>query len=341
MSTVSKTYQEMSGKAEDGEKIEYILEVNNLKTYFFVPEGIVKAVDDVSFRLRKGEIIGVVGESGCGKTVTALSIMRLINKPGKIVSGSIEFHGKNLLDYDEKQMNKIRGKKISLIFQDPMTSLNPLLTIGTQLVETILSHEDVCKEEAYERSIKLLKETGIPSPERRICEYPHQFSGGMRQRAMISMALACNPDIIIADEPTTAVDVTIQAQILDLFKRLVTETATSVIFITHDLGVIAEMCKRAVIMYAGKVVEKGRIKDIFKRPLHPYTKGLIASLPGGKKRGEKLFNIRGIVPIPINLPPGCNFADRCDEFIEGVCDRIDPPLRRIERWHSVYCHKYK
>ncbi|MCL5073750.1 MAG: ABC transporter ATP-binding protein, partial [Actinobacteria bacterium] len=316
---------------------EYMLEVNNLKIYFDVPEGEVKAVDDISFELKKGEIIGLVGESGCGKSVTALSILKLINHPGRIVSGNINYLENNLIDFNENQMRKIRGKNISMIFQDSMTSLNPLLSIGTQLTETILSHEKVSKTEAYNRAVMLLKETGISSPENRIKEYPHQLSGGMRQRVMISIALACNPDVIIADEPTTALDVTIQAQILDLLKGLVSKNKISVIFITHDLSIIAEMCDKAIIMYAGKIVEEGKVFEIFKKPLHPYTKGLLGSLPGDKKRGEKLFNIKGTVPVPINLPKGCLYYERCNNALKNICNKIDPSLVQISDSHYVYC----
>lgn len=321
-------------------KSNYMLEVNNLKISFYVPEGEVKAVNDITFKLKKGEIIGLVGESGCGKSVTALSILKLINPPGRIVSGDINYLKNNLISYSEKQMRVIRGKNISMIFQDSMTSLNPLLSIGTQLSETILSHEKVSKSEAYKRSLQLLRETGISSPETRVKEYPHQLSGGMRQRVMISIALACNPDVIIADEPTTALDVTIQAQILDLLKGLVLKNKISVIFITHDLSIIAEMCDRAIIMYAGKIVEEGQVFEIFEDPLHPYTKGLLGALPGDKKRGDKLFNIEGSVPVPINLPTGCLYFERCSNAEKGICDKVDPSLTQISESHYVYCHKY-
>lgn len=319
---------------------ENILEVKNLSTYFFVPEGEVKAVDNVSFSLKEGEIIGLVGESGCGKSVTSLSILQLIDSPGKIVAGEVLYRGMDLLSLSEHKMRNIRGNKISIIFQDPMTSLNPLFPVGYQIIETILAHEEVSKNEAYKRAVSLLNDTGITDAEKRFGDYPHQFSGGMRQRVMIAIALACNPDIIIADEATTALDVTIQAQILDVFRSLVRKRKTSVIFITHDLGIIAELCEKVVVMYAGKVFEYGKTIDIFEDPKHPYTIGLLSSLPEGKQRGEKLNNIRGVVPIPIDLPFECRFRERCDDFNEEYCKEEEPNLIKVKEDHYVACHKF-
>lgn len=320
---------------------ERILDVRNLKTCFQTPEGKVQAVDNLSFHVKKGEVLGLVGESGCGKSVTSLSILGLVDPPGYVESGDILFKGKNLRTFSEKQMKQIRGKQISIIFQDPMTSLNPLIKIGVQITETIRAHEDISKHEAFKRGVDLLKETGIGSPERRMNEYPHQLSGGMRQRVMIAIALSCNPDLVIADESTTALDVTIQAQILDVLRRLVEKRGTSVIFVTHDLGLIAEMCDRVVIMYAGKKFEEGFTRDIFHNPLHPYTRGLMHSLPEGKKRGEVLYNIRGVVPVPINLPAECRFRGRCDDYDAAWCTDIEPDLISVGNHHYVACHKFK
>ncbi len=309
-----------------------LLNVKNLKTHFLTDEGIARAVDDVSFTLRKGETLGLVGESGCGKTVTALSIMRLVPRPpGRIVGGEIRFADRtDLTKLPEDEMRKIRGNDISMIFQEPMTSLNPVFRIGNQIAEAVMVHQKVSKKKALDRTIEMLKLVGIPSPEKRVKDYPHQLSGGMRQRVMIAMALSCNPKLMLADEPTTALDVTIQAQILDLMNKLKKEIGTSIILITHNLGVIAEMAQNVVVMYAGVVVENADVRTLFARPLHPYTKGLLTSIPradrdAGTKR--RLNTIPGIVPNLLDLPTGCRFSDRCS-YVQQVCREREPPLAR-------------
>ena len=318
-----------------------LLKVKNLKTYFFTHEGTVKAVDEVSFSVNQGKTLGLVGESGCGKSVTALSIMRLIpNPPGKIVSGEIWFEGKNLLKLDDKQIRKIRGKKISMIFQEPMTSLDPVFTIGHEIVEVIQLHQRLNKEEARKKSIEILKIVGIPDVEKRINSYPHQLSGGMRQRVMIAMALSCNPTLLIADEPTTALDVTIQAQILRLINDLKDKFGASVMLITHDLGVIAEMCDNVAVMYAGHIVEYTDVYTLFDNPLHPYTKGLSKSIPRMNVDVEHLNAIPGIVPNLLDLPSGCPFHPRCD-FSFKRCVEEMPELIEIENSHLVKCHLVK
>jgi peptide/nickel transport system ATP-binding protein/oligopeptide transport system ATP-binding protein len=318
-----------------------LLKVKNLKTYFFTHEGTVKAVDEVSFSVNQGKTLGLVGESGCGKSVTALSIMRLIpNPPGKIVSGEIWFEGKNLLKLDEKEIRKIRGKKISMIFQEPMTSLDPVFTIGHEIVEVIQLHQGSNKEEAIKKSIEILKIVGIPDVEKRINNYPHQLSGGMRQRVMIAMALSCNPTLLIADEPTTALDVTIQAQILRLINDLKDKFGASVMLITHDLGVIAEMCDNVAVMYAGHIVEYTDVYTLFDNPLHPYTKGLSKSIPRMNVDVEHLNAIPGIVPNLLDLPSGCPFHPRCD-FSFKRCVEEMPELIEIENSHLVKCHLVK
>ncbi|MGP1419282.1 MAG: ABC transporter ATP-binding protein [Sphaerochaetaceae bacterium] len=321
-----------------------ILDVRGLQTYFKTDAGIVKAVDGIDFTVREGETLGIVGESGCGKSVTNLSVMRLIQSPpGRIVGGQIFFEGKDLLKLSEKEMREIRGRRISMIFQDPMTSLNPFLKISTQMVETIRLHEkDVSKEEALRRSIDMLKLVGIPAAESRIFCYPHQFSGGMRQRVMIAMALSCNAKLLIADEPTTALDVTIQAQILELIQKVNREMKTSVILITHDLGVVAGMCANVCVMYAGKIVEKASTDKIYKLPAHPYTEGLIKSVPRMDRPGEKskLFSIEGQPPNVIDLPECCAFHPRCHKVIAGLCSRCYPPTCEIEPGHEVTCWLY-
>ena len=322
---------------------DILLEVKNLKTYFYTEDGVVKAVDGVDFYIREGETLGMVGESGCGKSVTALSIMRLVpNPPGKIVGGEILFRGEDLLKKTEAEMRKIRGNKISMIFQQPMTSLNPVYTIGDQIVEAIVLHQKLSKQDALKKAIEMLSLVGIPEPAKRVRQYPHELSGGMRQRAMIAMALSCNPDLLIADEPTTALDVTIQAQILELIKQLKDEFKMAVLMITHDLGVIAEVSDRVVVMYAGKAVEASDVYTIFKDPKHPYTVGLYNSLPkivGGRK--ERLESIEGVVPIPINLPPGCRFANRCKHAMD-ICREEEPELEPFEgnEGHLVRCWLY-
>lgn len=318
---------------------DIILKVKDLQTHFKTDAGILKAVDGVSFDVHKGETIGLVGESGCGKSVTNLSIMKLVpSPPGKVVGGQVLYEGEDILKMSEKQLRNIRGNKISMIFQDPMTSLNPFLRISTQMIETIMLHQDVTKKEAREKAIKMLAEVGIPRPEKRIDAYPHQFSGGMRQRVMIAMALSCNADLLIADEPTTALDVTIQAQILELIQRMNEKFNTAVILITHDLGVVAGMCDNVCVMYAGKIVEKASVDDLFENPLHPYTEGLIASVPklDAKGKKEKLFSIEGQPPNVIDLPPCCPFHPRCHKAMD-VCHCAYPPTKEISKGHSVSC----
>ncbi len=316
-----------------------LLVVKNLETQFKTQDGIVRAVSNVSFHVDRGETLGIVGESGSGKSVTSLSIMRLIpNPPGKIVGGQIIFDGENLLDYTEEEMRHIRGNRIAMIFQDPMTSLNPVLTIGRQITESLELHMKLTPREARNRAIELLEMVGIPGAARRLDDYPHQFSGGMRQRVMIAMALSCNPELLIADEPTTALDVTIQAQILELIQRLQHELGTAVIIITHDLGVVAGMADRVIVMYAGRIVEEGPTEEIFARPRMPYTIGLLRSIPRlDEEEGRKLTPIRGLPPDLINLPQICPFSPRCDYFIPGKCDQQVPPLREVAPGHKAAC----
>jgi oligopeptide/dipeptide ABC transporter ATP-binding protein len=322
----------------------HLLDVRNLKTYFYTFEGIARAVDDVSFFLNKGEVLGIVGESGCGKSVTAQSIMRLIPEPpGKIAHGKILFDGLNLVKLTMADMRSVRGNRISMIFQEPMTSLNPVYTIGNQISEMFILHQKLSKRESLEKSIEMLRKVQIPASERRVHEYPHQLSGGMRQRAMIAMALACNPEILIADEPTTALDVTIQAQILDLMIQLKQDYDTAIIMITHDLGVIAEIAQRIVVMYAGKVVEEGETLTIFEEPKHPYTRGLLKSIPKLGERSQhgrqRLKEISGIVPSLYELPPGCSFYPRCSEA-RAICQEGIPELIEIGDSHRVRCRLY-
>src|SRR5512141_2444145 len=288
-----------------------LLEVKNLKTYFYPEDGVVRAVDGVSFEVYPGEVLGLVGESGCGKSVTSLSIMRLISKPGKVDAGEILLDGENLLNLSEEEMTKVRGNRISMIFQQPQTALNPVFKVGDQLAEVLNVHQDMGKEAGWNRAIALLKMVGVPDPERRVEAYPHELSGGMAQRVMIAMALACIPELLIADEPTTALDVTIQAQILDLMRDMRTKMQASVILITHDLGVVAEMAERVAVMYAGEIVEQTDVNSLFANPKHPYTRGLIGSIPVLGEIKERLDVIPGSVPNLINLPPGCRFAPRC------------------------------
>lgn len=322
---------------------EVVLDVRDLQTYFKTDAGIVKAVDGVSFTLRKGQTLGIVGESGSGKSVTNLSIMRLIpSPPGKVVGGQALFEGEDILALDEKEMRKIRGNKISMIFQDPMTSLNPFLRISTQMIETIRLHnKGLTRKEALERSIEMLRLVGIPSAEKRVTNYPHQFSGGMRQRVMIAMALSCNAEILIADEPTTALDVTIQAQILELINKLSVQMGTSVILITHDLGVVAGMCDEVCVMYAGKIVEKAETEKLYAFPAHPYTEGLIRSVPrmNTTKKGERLYSIEGQPPNVIDLPPCCPFHPRCPKVMD-VCRVAYPPITDLGGGHEVACWLY-
>jgi len=314
-----------------------LLEVIDLKTHFFMDEGTAKAVDGVSFDVDKGETLGLVGESGCGKSVSALSIMRLIpHPPGKIVGGRICLNGKNLLELDEERMREIRGNEISMIFQEPMTSLNPVYTCGNQIEEAIILHQKVSKKVARERAIEMLRLVGIPGPEQRVREYPHQLSGGMRQRVMIAMALSCNPSVLLADEPTTALDVTIQAQILRLLEKLQEELHMAVIIITHDLGVIAEVADRVAVMYAGKIVEYADVQGIFKTPRHPYTQGLLRSIPKLTEDKDRLMVIPGVVPNPLAFPQGCKFNPRCPLVI-SQCRGEEPDLRELAPGHWVRC----
>ncbi|MDP4221640.1 MAG: ABC transporter ATP-binding protein [Bacteroidota bacterium] len=317
-----------------------LLEVKNLQTYFFTDDGVSKAVDDVSYSVDPKETLGVVGESGCGKSVTALSIMRLIpDPPGKTVGGEILFEGRDLLKISEEEMRSIRGNKIGMIFQEPMTSLNPVFTVGNQIEESILLHEKVSKEEAKSRAIEMLKKVGIPAPEQRYREYPHQLSGGMRQRIMIAMALACNPSILIADEPTTALDVTVQAQILELIKSLQESLGMGVILITHDLGVIAETADKVAVMYASHIVEYSNADEIYYNPLHPYTVGLLGSIPKLNIESDRLMTIEGTVPVPTNYPPGCNYAARCP-YATPLCISDEPRLIEHETGHWAACHHW-
>lgn len=317
-----------------------ILEVIELKTSFFTNDMEVKAVDGVSFTVPKGKTVGVVGESGSGKSMTVLSILRLIEKPGEIIDGMINFKGKNLLGKTNHEMRRIRGKEISMIFQEPMTSLNPTLTVGQQINEAFIVHERVSKREAYKRSVEMLELVGIPSPEKRIHQYPHELSGGMRQRVMIAMALACNPDLLIADEPTTALDVTIQAQILELINDLQKRLGMSVLFITHDLGVVRETCDYVAVMYLGKIVEYAHVKSIFNNPKHPYTVGLLNSIPPHDRDIEgDLPVIKGAVPSPADMPKGCRFAPRCP-FASDICNKRLPELATDEFGNQVRCWIY-
>ncbi len=317
-----------------------LLKVENLKTYFFTHEGTVKAVDGISFSINRGETLGLVGESGCGKSVTALSIMRLIpHPPGRIVSGEIYSEGKNLLKYNEKEMRNIRGRKISMIFQEPMTSLDPVFTIGHEIMEAVRLHSSVNKKDAKNKTIETLRIVGMPDAEKIIHNYPHELSGGMRQRAMIAMALCCNPTLLIADEPTTALDVTIQAQILRLINELKDEFGASVLLITHDLGVVAEMCDNVAVMYAGHIVEHTDVDTIFSNPLHPYTKGLNKSIPRLDVDMERLETIKGLVPNLIDLPSGCPFHPRCS-YCSAKCMKEMPVLKEAADNHLVKCHLY-
>jgi oligopeptide transport system ATP-binding protein len=320
---------------------DVILRVDNLRTYFNTDDGVVKAVDGVSYDLRKGETLGLVGESGSGKSVTNLSVMQLISSPGKIMSGSAELDGVDILKYSDEQMRKIRGNRISMIFQDPMTSLNPFLRISTQMVETIMLHKKLDKKAALARSIEMLDLVGIPNPTARVNDYPHQFSGGMRQRVMIAMALSCDPEILIADEPTSALDVTIQAQILELIQELNQRLGTAVMMITHDLGVVAGMCDRVCVMYAGRMVEKGTNTEIFKDPKHPYTQGLINSVPRlDRPSKERLYSIKGQPPNVIDLPECCPFYPRCEKAMD-ICKSKYPPVTAFGEEREVRCWLYE
>jgi oligopeptide/dipeptide ABC transporter ATP-binding protein len=317
-----------------------LLHVKNLKTHYFTEEGVVPAVDGIDFKIKKGETLAIVGESGSGKSQTSLSIIRLIpSPPGKIVAGEINYDGENLLEKSDNEMRKIRGNKISMIFQEPMTSLNPVFRVGDQISESLILHQGLNPKEALEQSIQLLKIVGIPEAERRVQAYPHELSGGMRQRVMIAIALACNPELLIADEPTTALDVTIQNQILELMKDLKSKLNTSIMLITHDLGVVAEMADRVVVMYSGQIVEQGDVFTIFENPKHPYTEGLLRSMPTPEKKTGKLYAIEGVVPNPLHLPPGCRFAPRC-EYATELCHREMPEMISFSDEEVVRCWKY-
>jgi oligopeptide/dipeptide ABC transporter ATP-binding protein len=316
---------------------EKVLEVRNLKTHFNTRNGLVKAVDGVDFDVKKGEILAIVGESGCGKSVMSQSILRLIGqKKSEIMSGEILYKGENLLEKSEVEMRGLRGKKISMIFQDPMTSLNPVYTVGSQIAEVPMIHEKVDKKKAFQKAIDMIKKVGIPSPESRATQYPHQFSGGMRQRGVIAMSLACNPDLLIADEPTTALDVTIQAQVLDLLRNLRDETNAAIVLVTHDLGVVAEFCDSVAVMYAGKIVEKASVKELFANPQHPYTKGLLGSLPKPGSR-ERLTPIEGQPPNLHDLPAGCRFADRCPHVMSKCHEKLPELKQTNQKDHEVAC----
>jgi oligopeptide/dipeptide ABC transporter ATP-binding protein len=323
---------------------ETLLEVEGLKTQFFTEAGVVRAVDGVDFSVKRGEVLGLVGESGCGKSVTSLSIMRLVGQPGEIVEGQIFFDNQDLTKLPESEMRRIRGNRISMIFQQPTSCLNPVFRIGDQLTEVLYIHQELSKETVEKMAVELLGMVGIPEPEMRIQAFPHELSGGMAQRVMIAMALACNPELLIADEPTTALDVTIQAQILDLMRNLRAKIDTSIILITHDLGVVAEMCDRVDVMYAGRIVEEADVVDLFQAPKHPYTEALIGSTPVLGQPEKNLVAIAGSVPNLIDLPPGCKFAPRCPARVEHdlkICTEQEPELKQVTPDHKVRCWLYE
>lgn len=322
-----------------------VLEVRNLKTHFFTDKGVVKAVDGVNFDLYEGKTLGIVGESGCGKSITSMSILKLIDKNGKIVDGSIMYGDKDIVQLPVDEMRKIRGNEISMIFQEPMTSLNPVFRIGDQIIEAIKLHQDLTKQEAHDKAVSMLKLVGIPRAERVVYDYPHQLSGGMRQRAMIAMALACDPKVLIADEPTTALDVTIQAQILSLMNDLKEKMNTAIMLITHDLGVVAQMADDVIVMYSGKVVESAEVKELYGNPKHPYTQGLLESIPDLKSEKKRLNSIEGVVPNPMELPKGCYFAPRC-KYAMDKCWQEEPGVYFIDKekngeMHQVKCFLYE
>ncbi|NOU57190.1 ABC transporter ATP-binding protein [Brevibacillus borstelensis] len=318
-----------------------LVEFRNLKTYFYTEAGVVQAVNDVSFSIRAGETVCIVGESGCGKSITAMSLMRLIaSPPGKIVGGEILFEGRDLLKIKESEMRMIRGSEIAMIFQEPMTSLNPVLTVGDQIMEPLIEHTLLSKSEARKKAIQLIEQVGIPRADQIIDSYPHELSGGMRQRIMIAISLSCDPKLLIADEPTTALDVTIQAQILDLLRQLKKDRNMSLMLITHDLGVVAEMADYVVVMYAGKVIEEGPVKEIFKNPRHPYTKGLLLAKPVIGQRKERLFTIPGQVPNPIGLGENCHYSDRCEHAMD-ICRASQPALQKDGADSKVACWLYE
>jgi peptide/nickel transport system ATP-binding protein len=332
-STANATSSKVYTRPED-----ILLDIQGLKTHFFTEDGVVKAVDGVDIHVKKGECLGVVGESGCGKSQTMMSVMRLISPPGRTVAGKVLYHNKDLIELPEREMTKIRGNKVSMIFQQPQTCLNPVFRIGDQISEVLAIHQGMNRKAGHDRAVELLRMVGIPEPAKRALSYPHEISGGQAQRVMIAMALACKPELLIADEPTTALDVTIQAQILDLMRNLRKETGASIILITHDLGVVAEMCERVVVMYAGQVVEEAPVRELFANPKHPYTKGLLGSTPVLGQIREKLDVIPGTVPNLLNPPPGCRFEPRC-QLCQGTarerCMAELPPLREIAPNHFV------
>jgi oligopeptide/dipeptide ABC transporter ATP-binding protein len=320
-----------------------LLEIRGLKTYFFTEDGVVKAVDGLDIEVARGETLGVVGESGCGKSVTMFSVMRLVGHPGRVVDGEIMFDGQNLLDLSEREMQQLRGNRISMIFQQPLSSLNPVFRIGDQVAEVFEIHESISRDEAREKAVEMLRLVGIPDAKRRAQSFPHEISGGQAQRVMIAMALATQPELLIADEPTTALDVTIQAQILDLMRDMRDRTNAAIVFITHDLGVVAEMAERVAVMYAGQIVEYTDVQSIYERPKHPYTVGLLASIPKLGEKKHRLAVIPGSVPALVDLPPGCRFAGRCIPRVEqelAICTEVDPDLLSVGEDHQVRCWLY-
>ena len=319
---------------------DYLLKITGLKTHFFTSKGILPAVDDVSFGVKKNMVLGIVGESGCGKSVTALSILRLVAPPGRIVSGQIDFMGRNILELSQKEMLSIRGNAISMIFQEPMTSLNPVYTVGKQVIEVLKLHRSEDSNTARNKTIEMFELVGIPDASKRVDAYPHQLSGGLRQRVMIAMALSCRPQLLIADEPTTAVDVTVQAQILRLMRKLQRETKSAILLITHDLGVVAEMCDDVAVMYAGKIMEQASAETLFDEPLHPYTLGLLKSIPKLHQGNDRLYSIEGMVPNLLYLTKSCSFHPRC-EFVMDICRRNEPDLYETKPGHLVRCWKYR
>ena len=317
---------------------ETLLQVTDLRTYFTTRKGFVKAVDGISYDVKKGEIVAMVGESGCGKTVSVLSLLKLVpTPPARIISGEAHFEGKDLLQLNRNDMRHVRGRRIAVVFQEPMTSLNPVYTVGDQIMEAVQLHQGLNRKDARAKAIEMLDKVGIPKPDQRVDEYPHQMSGGMRQRVMIAMALSCDPQLLIADEPTTALDVTIQAQILDLMAKLQDDFGTSILFITHDLGVVAEVSDYVAVMYAGKVVEYADVVTLYEEPQHPYTVGLFKSLPDIDSRKEKLDVIEGVVPSPLDFPSGCRFRNRCS-YENERCGKEEPLLRDVGNGHTVACH---
>lgn len=315
------------------------LKISGLKTHFFTRRGVVPAVDGIDLEIRQGQIVGVVGESGCGKSITAMSVMQLVAHPGRVVEGSIELNGDNLLKKNRKEMLGIKGNKITMIFQEPMTSLNPVTTVGKQVKEALKIHKNVSNAEAVNKVVDIFRQVGIPEPEKRYRAYPHQLSGGLRQRVMIGMAMICQPDLMIADEPTTALDVTIEAQILRLMRGMQQKQGTSIMMITHNLGIVAELCEYVYVMYAGKIMEQANIFEIFANPLHPYTFGLLNSIPKITEEKTRLYTIRGMVPNLLELPSGCRFCPRCDKAMK-ICSMREPELIETGEGHKVRCHLY-